>query len=118
MLNFGGCLISEVYGIFNFWYNSTSANTYSEYQEKEKFGYKGKEIKAMFKEADKEIPNISTLYEKDPDAIYTSRLFTFKNLSKPINSSIISSSYLKEGENYEGIVPKLLLIKQLLFIKY
>ena len=68
----------------------------------EKFGYKGKEIKAMFEEADKEIPNISTSYEKDPDAIYTSRLFTFKNLSKPINSSIITS-YL-DDENNEGII--------------
>ncbi|CAB4443540.1 unnamed protein product [Rhizophagus irregularis] len=40
------------------------------YQEKEEFGYKGKEIKAAFDEADKEIPNISTSYEKNPDAIY------------------------------------------------
>ncbi|CAB4416051.1 unnamed protein product [Rhizophagus irregularis] len=40
----------------------------------------------------------SPLYEKDPDAIYTSRAFTFKNLSKPINSS---STYLNE-EDSEG----------------
>ncbi|GBC46690.2 kinase-like domain-containing protein [Rhizophagus irregularis DAOM 181602=DAOM 197198] len=69
-----------------------------DYQEKEKFGYKGKEIKAMFEEADKEIPNISTLYEINPDAIYTSRVFTFSNLTKPVNSSIITS-YLDEENN-------------------
>ncbi|CAB5360988.1 unnamed protein product [Rhizophagus irregularis] len=68
------------------------------YQEDEKFGYKGKEVKAMFKEADKEISNISTLYEKNPDAIYTSRLFTFSNLTKPVNSSIITD-YLNDEEN-------------------
>ena len=75
------------------------------YREKEKFGYKGKEIKAIFEEADKVIPNISTSYEKDPDAIYTSRLFTFSNLTKPINSPIITS-YLNE-ENNEGNVFKI-----------
>ncbi|CAB4429223.1 unnamed protein product [Rhizophagus irregularis] len=51
----------------------------------------------MFKEADKEIPNISTSYEKNPDAIYTSRLFTFNNLTKPINSSLITS-YLDDED--------------------
>ncbi|CAB4482338.1 unnamed protein product [Rhizophagus irregularis] len=79
-----------------FWYFSFSDNKY--YQEKEEFGYKGEEIKAIFEEADKEIPNISTTYEKNSDAIYTSRLFTFSNLSKPINSSIITS-YLNKEEN-------------------
>ncbi|EXX64336.1 uncharacterized protein OCT59_011794 [Rhizophagus irregularis] len=64
----------------------------------EKYGYKGEEVRIAFEEADKEIPNISALYEKDPDAIYTSRAFTFKNLSKPINSS---STYLNE-EDGEG----------------
>ncbi|CAB5315367.1 unnamed protein product [Rhizophagus irregularis] len=59
----------------------------------------GKEVKAVFDEADKEIPNISALYEKDPDAIYTSRAFTFKNLSKPINSSFIVTTYLNEEDN-------------------
>ncbi|GET66152.1 kinase-like domain-containing protein [Rhizophagus irregularis DAOM 181602=DAOM 197198] len=54
-----------------------------------------KDIRAMFEEADKEIPNISTSYEKSPDAIYTSRLFTFNNLTKPVNSSLITS-YLDE----------------------
>ena len=51
-----------------------------------------------FEEADKEIPNISASYEKDPDAVYTSRVFTFNNLPKPVNSSIITS-YLNEEEN-------------------
>ncbi|GBC06014.1 hypothetical protein RclHR1_06560005 [Rhizophagus clarus] len=68
------------------------------YQEKEEYGYKGKEVKAAFEEADKEIPNISTSYKKNPDAIYTSRLFTFNNLTKPVNSSIITS-YLGDEEN-------------------
>jgi serine/threonine protein kinase len=63
-------------------------------EEEEKFGYKGKEVIATFEEADKEIPNISTSYKKDPDAVYTSRIFTFSNLSKPVNSSIITSRYL------------------------
>ncbi|CAB4432789.1 unnamed protein product [Rhizophagus irregularis] len=62
----------------------------------EKYGYKGEEVRAVFEEADKEIPNISTSYEKKPDAIYTSRAFTFKNLSKPINSSFIATTYLNE----------------------
>ncbi|UZO11832.1 uncharacterized protein OCT59_003388 [Rhizophagus irregularis] len=48
--------------------------------------------------ADKEIPNISTSYEKIPDAIYTSRVFTFSNLPKPVNSSIITS-YLEDEED-------------------
>ena len=62
----------------------------------ERFGYKGTEIKAMFEEADKEIPNISISYEKDLDAVYTSRVFTFDSLPKPVNSSIITSQYLNE----------------------
>ncbi|CAB4496238.1 unnamed protein product [Rhizophagus irregularis] len=53
----------------------------------------------MFKEADKEIQNISTSYEINPDAIYTSRVFTFRNLSNPINSPIITSLYLNDEEN-------------------
>ncbi|CAB5349338.1 unnamed protein product [Rhizophagus irregularis] len=52
----------------------------------------------MFEEANKEIPNISTSYEKNPDAIYSSRLFTFSNLTKPVNSSIITD-YLNDEEN-------------------
>ncbi len=63
--------------------------------------YKG-EIKEVFEEADKEIPSVSTSYKKDPDAIYTSRAFKFSNLSKPTNSSLITS-YLEKDENNEGI---------------
>ncbi|CAB5099639.1 unnamed protein product [Rhizophagus irregularis] len=69
------------------------------FQNEEKFGYKGKEIKAIFDEANKEIPNISTSYEKIPDAIYTSREFTFSNLPKPVNSSIITSCLEVEEDN-------------------
>src|SRR5437773_3342916 len=54
----------ELFDILEFWKDSSDGYT----QEKEKFGYKGKEIKTIFKEADKEIPNISTSYKKDPDA--------------------------------------------------
>ena len=90
---------NELYEVLGFW--SSSLNK-EDYQEQEDFGYKGKEIKAMFDEADKEIPNISTFYEKNPDAIYTSRAFTFSNLSKPINSSI-TTSYLDEGMFFKFI---------------
>ncbi|POG58513.1 uncharacterized protein OCT59_004699 [Rhizophagus irregularis] len=62
-------------------------------------GKEGKEIKTAFEEADKEIPNISTSYEKNSDAVYTSRAFNFSNLlSKPVNSSIITS-YINEESN-------------------
>ena len=62
----------------------------------------GRDIKEAFEEADKEIPNISTSYKKNPDAVYTSRAFTFSNLPKPVNSSLMNS-YLEEYEN-EGTV--------------
>ncbi|CAB4443337.1 unnamed protein product [Rhizophagus irregularis] len=76
----------ELFNIFSFWDDSNKKD------EVEEFGYKGKEIKAAFEEADKEIPNISTSYEKNSDAVYTSRAFTFSNsLPKPVNSSIITS---------------------------
>jgi len=68
---------TQLCNILGFWHNSIDG----------KFNYKGKEIKSIFEEADKEIPNISTSYEKDPDAIYTSKAFTFNNLPKPINPS-------------------------------
>src|ERR1043166_6907697 len=93
---------SELYDILDFWRNCTYSETYLEYLEIKKFGYKGKEIKAIFDEADKEIPNISTSYEKDPDAVYTSRMFTFDKLSKPVNSSIITSRYLNDEGNNKG----------------
>src|SRR5262249_34908090 len=82
--------------ILKFWNNPNSGC----YPEREKFGYKRKEVEAIFEEADKEISNISTSYKKNPDAVYTSRVFTFSKLSKPINSSIITS-YLDE-ESSEG----------------
>ncbi|CAB4443313.1 unnamed protein product [Rhizophagus irregularis] len=90
----------ELYNILEFWYNSSDINSvfYGEYQEKGEFGYKGKEIKAIFEEANKEIPNISSSYEKNSDAIYTSRVFTFSNLPKPVNSSIITS-YIEDEED-------------------
>src|SRR5205809_1746607 len=56
----------ELCNVIYFWFKST--NHYYENQEKEEFGYKEEEIKAMFDEADKEIPNISTSFEKNPDA--------------------------------------------------
>ncbi|CAB5380513.1 unnamed protein product [Rhizophagus irregularis] len=78
----------ELKKIFGFWDDSNDGKE----DEVEKYGYKGKEIKAAFEEADKEIPNISTSYEKNSDAVYTSRAFTFSNLlPKPVNSSIITS---------------------------
>ncbi|CAB5366258.1 unnamed protein product [Rhizophagus irregularis] len=74
--------------IFYFWYNSIIG----ENEEEEEFGYKGNEVKAGFEEADKEIPNISTSYKKNSDAVYTSRAFTFSNLlPKSVNSPIITS---------------------------
>ncbi|EXX71395.1 Mkk2p [Rhizophagus irregularis DAOM 197198w] len=82
---------SELNDILEFW--SFSFNMSEDSQEKENFGYKGKEITATFEEADKEIPNISTSYKKDPDAIYTSRVFCFTNLNNISNE-----------ENYKGSV--------------
>ncbi|RGB27971.1 hypothetical protein C1646_768394 [Rhizophagus diaphanus] len=81
---------NELYEILDCWYY---------YRDNEKYGYKGEEVKAVFEESDKEIQNISTLCKKDPDAIYTSRVFTFKNLSKPVNSSFIATKYLNEEYN-------------------
>ncbi|CAB5321224.1 unnamed protein product [Rhizophagus irregularis] len=80
----------ELYEVLYFWYS---------YDQEKKFGYEGKEIRDMFEKADKEIPNISTLYEKDPDAIYTGRVITFGYLSKPINSSVITSYLSDESDN-------------------
>ena len=58
-------------------------------------------MKEAFKEVDKVILNISVLHKANPDAVYKSRTFTFKNLTKPINSSLITS-YLEKDENNEG----------------
>ncbi|POG73972.1 kinase-like domain-containing protein [Rhizophagus irregularis DAOM 181602=DAOM 197198] len=90
----------ELFNITEFWYDSIYY--FKQTREEENFGYTGKEIKTIFEEADKEIPNITTSYEKDPDAIYTSREFIFSKLSRPVNSSIISS-YLQEEKVDEGI---------------
>ncbi|GES74455.1 kinase-like domain-containing protein [Rhizophagus clarus] len=47
---------------------------------------RGKKIKNAFEDADKEIPSISISYEKNSNAVYTSRAFKFGNLvSKPLN---------------------------------
>ncbi|CAB4474427.1 unnamed protein product [Rhizophagus irregularis] len=86
----------ELLDRIDFW-NDSNYNPHGD--EVEEFGYKGKEIRAAFEEADKEIPNISTLYKKNSDAVYTSRAFTFSNLlPKPVNSSIITS-YINEENN-------------------
>ncbi|RGB31836.1 kinase-like domain-containing protein [Rhizophagus diaphanus] len=50
----------ELFDIFNFWLDSIRGRK----DEEECFSYKGREIKDAFKEADKEIPNISTSYKK------------------------------------------------------
>src|SRR5204862_1038392 len=87
----------ELRDIFYFWYFSIEGDN----DEKEEFGYKGKEVRVAFEEANKEIPNISTSYKKNSDAVYTSRAFTFSNLlPKPVNSSIISSYINNEGIFY------------------
>ncbi|GES74543.1 kinase-like domain-containing protein [Rhizophagus clarus] len=84
----------ELVKILKFWYNSIIC-----INKKEEFGYKGKEIEAAFKQADKEISNILALHKKNPDAVYVSRAFTFSNLlSKPVNSSIITS-YIDNEES-------------------
>jgi serine/threonine protein kinase len=85
----------ELYEIINCWWG---------YSDNEKYGYKGNEVKAVFEEADNEIPNISTSHEKNVDAIYTSRAFTFKNLSKPINSSVITTLYLNDEDNESNMI--------------
>src|SRR6266542_5506581 len=82
---------NELYYILDFWCNSK----YENYRNDKKYGYYGREIKEGFKKADKEISNILMSYKKNPDAIYTSRAFTFNNLTKPINSSLITS-YLEK----------------------
>ena len=70
--------------------------------DEKKYGYYGREIEEAFEKANKEISNISTSYKKNPDAMYTSTAFTFSNLPKPANSSLMNS-YLKKDED-EGTV--------------
>ncbi len=91
--------ISEIYNTVDFWWASVDVGNAEDNRDKKKDGYYGREIKESFEKADKEIPNISISYKKNPEAIYTSRAFTFSNLPKPINSSLITS-YL------EGIILK------------
>jgi serine/threonine protein kinase len=92
-------IAKELEDIFVFWYHSIRGAN----EETEEFNYKGKEIRIAFEEADREIPNISMIFEKNSDAIYTSRAFTFSSLlSKPINSSIITL-YINDEENNEGV---------------
>jgi hypothetical protein len=93
-------IVKELNGIFRFWHGSICSR---QYEEKELFGYKGKQIKAVFEKADNEIPKIAKSYEKDPDAIYISRAFTFNNLSKPVNTSFIKA-YLEEDEDNNGTI--------------
>jgi len=69
--------VEELDYLLKFWYKSIKSGSY--YQDRENFGHKVTEIKAIFREADKEIPNISISYEKRPGAIYYSRTFTFND---------------------------------------
>ncbi|CAG8523626.1 7254_t:CDS:2 [Funneliformis mosseae] len=87
----------ELYDTIDFW---NASIIYDWYKDIKEYGYYGKEIKKAFEAADKEIQNISISRKTNPDAIYTSRAFTFKTLTKPINSSLITS-YLEKDENNE-----------------
>jgi serine/threonine protein kinase len=103
----------ELIDIFQFW--RVSIEYYGD-EVKESY-YERKEIKAAFEEADKEIPNISTSYKKDSDAAYTSRAFNFTNLlSKPVNSSIITS-YINEESNEGIFIYKIYILSKFLIIK-
>ena len=88
-------MANELDDILSFLWDSN----YGRYQNDK---YYGREIKEEIKEADKEIPNMSILYEKNPDVIYTSRVFKFINLPKPVNSSLITSYIQEEEENKQG----------------
>ncbi|CAB4421947.1 unnamed protein product [Rhizophagus irregularis] len=85
----------ELMDTFSFWHKSIRDENY----EIEKFGYKGKEIKVAFEEADKEIPNISTSYEKNSDAIYTSRAFTFICDSQLIDLEVSNAIQLRDTDD-------------------
>ncbi|GBB84909.1 hypothetical protein RclHR1_01150013 [Rhizophagus clarus] len=64
---------SELWKEINFWYDCTL----DIYQENEQYGYKGKVIKAMFEEADEEIPYFPVSYEINPNVTYTSKVLDF-----------------------------------------
>ncbi len=90
----------ELWNILKFWYYSVKDSI--SYQETEKFGYKEKELKLYLRKQIKRY-QISPSYEKNSDAIYTSRTFKFTNmLPKPVNSSIITS-YFNNEESNKGI---------------
>lgn len=78
----------ELYSVINYWYKSiTSDYYYKGYQEKEEFGYKGKEIKAIFKEADKKILNISTLEKDEAPSSYITHPQTISSINRSLNPS-------------------------------
>jgi serine/threonine protein kinase len=83
---------NKLFKIIEFWSTSITTKDYDH-----KVDQKQKEIKAMFEEGDKNIPNISISHEKDPDAIYISKAFTFSNLPKPVNSPVVIS-YINDNE--------------------
>ncbi|GES72916.1 kinase-like domain-containing protein [Rhizophagus clarus] len=82
----------ELNEILEHWYNSINQKI---------FGDKEEKIQAIFEGADKKIPNILISYEKNSDAIYTSRALSFSNLSKPINSRE-SISYLNSEDFHDS----------------
>jgi serine/threonine protein kinase len=83
---------NELHDTLSYWYSAIRGYRV------EKREYEGKDVKAIFEEADKEIPNISTSYKTNSDAIYGSKAFSFSNLPKPVNSSMITN----EEESYGG----------------
>ncbi|PKB99189.1 kinase-like protein [Rhizophagus irregularis] len=88
----------ELFDIINIWRYSMSTNRLYYGREFEKFDNIKEVLKADFEKANEEIPNISTSFETDPDAVYTSRELTFDNpLPRPVNSSIITS-YINNDE--------------------
>src|SRR4051812_28885946 len=86
----------ELNEILHFWHQSI--NNYKKYKDIKEYEYYGK-----VKMKHKEIPYISISRKTNPDAIYTSREFSFKNLTKPINSSLITSYLEKDGDNEGNI---------------
>ncbi|CAB4378179.1 unnamed protein product [Rhizophagus irregularis] len=58
----------------------------------------GEEVKALFEEADKEIQNISTLCEIDPDAIYTKYNKDCQD-SQLIDLEVPGTSKLEDGDS-------------------
>ncbi|RGB38678.1 kinase-like domain-containing protein [Rhizophagus diaphanus] len=88
----------ELFDIINIWRYSMSTNRLYYGREFEKYDNIKEVLKEEFEKANEEIPNISTSFETDPDAVYTSRELTFDNpLPRPVNSSIITS-YINNDE--------------------